>query len=129
MQCCWSHPAEASLLIGCAVDEAGELCPADGSGTHHARFHGHIECAAREILATREVGGRRNGLHFGMGRHVVQHLREVMGARNDAFARRYHASHRNLACTGSGLGLLQSHAHQPDVGLLLIHDAKIQYSF
>ena len=42
----------AALLVGRTIDDTGNLCPADGSGTHRAGLDGDVEGAVGEILAT-----------------------------------------------------------------------------
>ena len=42
MQCLWGKAAEASLGVCRTVDEAAELTPSDGSGTHDAWLYGDV---------------------------------------------------------------------------------------
>lgn len=75
---------EAALGIGGAVDDAGQLGPSDGTGTHGARLHGDVERAVTEVFAAQLVSCHRDGLHLGMGGDVGERLRQVVSARYDA---------------------------------------------
>ena len=38
----WCKAAIASLVVGCAIDQAPQLCPSQCSGAHDARLYGDI---------------------------------------------------------------------------------------
>ena len=48
----WGIRVEAPFLVGTAIDNAGKLCPANGTGTHGARLHGDIKRAVCEVFAS-----------------------------------------------------------------------------
>ena len=75
---------KAPFLVETTIDDAWDLCPADGTGTHHTRFDGDVERAFCEILPTQEVRSRGDGLHLSMGRHITECFRQVVAAGDDA---------------------------------------------
>ena len=65
----------ASLIIQTAVDDARDLCPADGAGTHGAGLDGDVEGAIGEVLAAKGVGCGGDSLHLGMGSDIAEGFR------------------------------------------------------
>lgn len=53
----------AALGVGRAIDEAAELRPADGAGTHDAGLDRDVERALIEVLAPERICGGGDGLH------------------------------------------------------------------
>ena len=80
----------ATLLVKGTIDDAGHLCPTDGSGTHRAGLYRDIEGAVGQVFPSEQIGCRCDGLHLGMGCHVVQRLCQIVCPRYDApFAHHY----------------------------------------
>ena len=118
----------ASLIILTAIDDAGDLRPSDGAGTHGAGLDGDVEGAVGEVLATKGVGSGGDGLHLGMGSDIAEGLREVVGTRDDAVLAYHHGTNRYLAGFEGSLGLVECHTHVAFVFFLLLfvnHVAKI----
>ena len=118
----------ASLIILTAVDDARDLRPADGAGTHGAGLDGDVEGAVGEVLATKGVGSGGDGLHLGMGSDIAEGLRKVVGTRDDAVLTYHHDTNGYLAGFESSLGLVERHTHVAFVFFLLLfvnHVAKI----
>ena len=65
-----------------------------------------------EVLSPQEIGGGRDGLHFGMGRNVPQLFGKVVGAGNDPVIYHNDRPHGHLAFFVSCLGLLQGLLHK-----------------
>ena len=72
MQGTGSVASVATLLVTTAIDDAGNLAPAQGTGTHGAGLYGDVEGAVGEVLAAQLVGSHGDGLHLGMGGDVVK---------------------------------------------------------
>ena len=87
----------ASFLVAAAIDDAWYLAPAEGTGTHGAGLYGDVEGAVGQIFASQLIGCSGNGLHLGMGCHVVQRLRQVVGTGYDAVLTDHHGADRYLA--------------------------------
>ena len=118
----------ATLIVLTAVDDARDLCPADGAGTHGAGLDGDVEGAIGEVLATKGVGSGGDGLHLGMGSDIAEGLREVVGPRDDAVLAYHHGTDGYLAGFEGRLGLVERHTHVAFVFFLLLfvnHVAKI----
>lgn len=118
----------ATLIVLTAVDDAGDLCPADGAGTHGAGLDGDVEGAVGEVLAAKGVGSGGDGLHLGMGSDIAEGLREVVGPRDDAVLAYHHGTDGYLAGFEGRLGLVERHTHVAFVFFLLLfvnHVAKI----
>ncbi len=118
----------ATLIVLTAVDDARDLCPADGAGTHGAGLDGDVESAIGEVLATKGVGSGGDGLHLGMGSDIAEGLREVVGPRDDAVLAYHHGTDGYLAGFEGRLGLVERHTHVAFVLFLLLfvnHVAKI----
>ena len=118
----------ATLIVLTAVDDARDLCPADGAGTHGAGLDGDVESAIGEVLASKGVGSGGDGLHLGMGSNIAEGLREVVGPRDDAVLAYHHGTDGYLAGFEGRLGLVERHTHVAFVLFLLLfvnHVAKI----
>ena len=118
----------ATLIVLTAVDDARDLCPADGAGTHGAGLDGDVEGAIGEVLAAKGVGSGGDGLHLGMGCYIAECLGEVVGTRDDAIFAYHHGADGYLAGFESSLGLVERHTHVAFVFFLLLfvnHVAKI----
>ena len=118
----------ATLIILTAIDDAGDLRPADGAGTHGAGLDGDVEGAIGEVLAAKGVGCGGDSLHLGMGSDIAEGLREVVGTRDDAVLTYHHSTNGNLAGLEGCLGLVERHTHVAFVFFLLLfvnHVAKI----
>ena len=111
MQGLRSQQCEAALFVVAAVDDAGNLAPAKGSGTHGARLYGNIECTVGQVFAAQFIGGGSDSLHLGMSRDVVQRLCQVMGARYHTVLTYDDGTDGYLALVEGLLRLLQSLAH------------------
>lgn len=114
-----------ALLVAAAIDHAGQLCPAQGSGTHRARLYGDVKRAVGQVLPAQLVGRRRDGLHLSMGRHVVQRLCQVVGTGDDAVLAYDDGTNGYLSFIEGLLRLLQCAAHILFVFLWLFHCAKL----
>lgn len=89
----------APFVVGCAVDDAAYLTPAECAGTHEAGLYGDVECAAGQIFSAKMCGCRGDGLHFGMGGHVGERFRKVVGACYHFSAAYHYRSYRHfVAC-------------------------------
>ena len=118
----------ATLIILTAIDDAGDLRPADGAGTHGAGLVGDVEGAIGEVLAAKGVGSGGDGLHLGMGSDIAEGFREVVGTRDDAVLAYHHGTDGYLAGFEGRLGLVERHTHVAFVLFLLLfvnHVAKI----
>lgn len=118
----------ATLIVLTAVDDARDLCPADGAGTHGAGLDGDVEGAIGEVLAAKGVGCGGDSLHLGMGSDIAEGLREVVGTRDDAVLAYHHGTDGYLAGFEGRLGLVERHTHVAFVFFLLLfvnHVAKI----
>ena len=99
----------AALLVGCAIDDAADLRPSEGSGTHHARLHRDVERAVVEVLAAQVLCRGGDGLHLGMGCDVVQQFGQVVTACDNLVAAHHYGSNRYLSlpigcfCLGQSL--------------------------
>ena len=109
--------AIAPLRIGSAIDNAPDLGPTQGGGTHRTRLKRDIESAIRQILAIQMLGGSRDGLHLGMGRNIAETLGKIMGARYDAVVADYDGPDRHLPLRSGESGLIEGHAHETLVAL------------
>ena len=99
----------AAFGIGGPVNHATDLRPIARAGTHHARFNRYIEMALGQVFAPDLSAGRRNRLHLGMRRRIVQRFDQVVSATDYPIAPNHHGSDRNLsqierpACLGKRL--------------------------
>jgi hypothetical protein len=91
-----AHGAEAALFVAGPVDDAANLGPKKSSSTHGTGFERDVERAVGEVFGTQVVGGRRDGLHFGVGRDVVELLREVVATRDDLVVAHHNSPHRHF---------------------------------
>ena len=118
----------ATLIVLTAVDDARDLCPADGAGTHGAGLDGNVKGAIGKVLTAKGVGSGGDGLHLGMGSDIAEGLRKVVGTRDDAIFAYHHGADGYLAGFESSLGLVERHTHVAFVLFLLLfvnHVAKI----
>ena len=125
----WRIGVIAPFLVETAVDNAWNLCPADGTGTHNTRLDGDVERTLGEILSAQQVGGRGDGLHLGMGRHVAERLREVMATGDDTVLAHHDGADGYLAFLIGHTGLVERPLHVEFVFFLLFlfnHAAKLQ---
>lgn len=67
----------ASFLVTGTKDQPAHLGPSQGPGAHHTGFYGDVNRTLVEVFAAQLVGGCRDGLHLGMGRHIIEQLGEV----------------------------------------------------
>ena len=99
----------AAFGIGGPVNHATDLRPIARAGTHNARFNRYIQTALGQVFAPDRSGGRRNRLHLGMRRRIVQRFDQVVSATDYPIAPNHHGSDRNLsqierpACLGKRL--------------------------
>ena len=103
--------AVAALGVVAAVNDAGHLGPAQGSGAHGARFDGDVEGAVGKVLAAEGVGSGGDGLHLGVGGDVVERLRQVVGTGHDALMADDDAADGDFALVEGPAGLVQGKAH------------------
>ena len=125
----WRIGVIAPFLVETAVDNAWNLCPADGTGTHNTRLDGDVERTLGEILSAQQVGGRGDGLHLGMGRHVAERLREVMATGDDTVLAHHDGADGYLAFLKGHTGFVERPLHVEFVFFqlfLLNHGAKLQ---
>jgi len=125
----WRIGVIAPFLVETAVDNAWNLCPADGTGTHNTRLDGDVERTLGEILSAQQVGGRGDGLHLGMGRHVAERLREVMATGDDTVLAHHDGTDGYLAFLIGHTGFVERPLHVEFVFFLLFlfnHGAKLQ---
>ena len=125
----WRIGVIAPFLVETAVDNAWNLCPADGTGTHNTRLDGDVERTLGEILSAQQVGGRGDGLHLGMGRHVAERLREVMATGDDTVLAHHDGADGYLAFLKGHTGFVERPLHVEFVFFLLFlfnHGAKLQ---
>ena len=61
----------ATLLVATAINNAGYLAPAQGSGTHRTGLYGNVERAVGEVFSPQFVSCSGDSLHLGMGCHIV----------------------------------------------------------
>ena len=97
----------ATLIILTAVDDARDLRPADGAGTHRARLHGDVEGAVGEVLAAEGIGSGGDSLHLGMGRDVTECFRQVVAAGHDALPAHHDAANGDFARIGCLVGFVE----------------------
>ena len=119
----------APFLVETAVDDARDLCPADGAGTHHTRLDGDIERTLVKVFPAQEVCCRGDGLHLGMSRHVAERLCEVVAAGDDAVLAHDDGTDGNLALLIGHTGFVERPLHVEFVFFLLFllnHAAKLQ---
>ena len=125
----WRIGVIAPFLVETAVDNAWNLCPADGTGTHNTRLDGDVERTLGEILSAQQVGGRGDGLHLGMGRHVAERLREVMATGDDTVLAHHDGADGYLAFLKGHTGFVERPLHVEFVFFQLFlfnHGAKLQ---
>ena len=125
----WRIGVIAPFLVETAVDNAWNLCPADGTGTHNTRLDGDVERTLGEILSAQQVGGRGDGLHLGMGRHVAERLREVMATGDDTVLAHHDGADGYLAFLIGHTGFVERPLHVEFVFFQLFlfnHGAKLQ---
>ena len=119
----------APFLVETAVDDARDLCPADGAGTHHTRLDGDIERTLVKVFPAQEVCCRGDGLHLSMSRHVAERLCEVVAAGDDAVLAHDDGTDGNLALLIGHTGFVERPLHVEFVFFLLFllnHAAKLQ---
>ena len=102
---------EAALFVRCTIDESPQLAPTDGTGTHDAGFDRDVERTAVEILAAQLLGCRRNGLHFGMCRHVVKGFCQVVSATDNASVGNHNGTDRYFVALQGLLGFGKCFSH------------------
>jgi len=100
------------LGVSCAEHDTGDLRPAYSACAHDTRLNGDVEGATLQVLAVECLGGGGDGLHLGVGGHVVEQLREVMAATDDLIVGYDHATHGYLALVESQLRFVQRHGHK-----------------
>ena len=123
------HPhAVAAFGIGCAEDNPPDPGPKRRAGAHWARLEGHIQRALIEVLAAKKFRRRRKGLHFGMGREVIQPFAEVVGTRNHLPTGHDDGTNGHFVLLKSMLGLGQSEAHEVFIVQRLFHRSKLRGS-
>lgn len=112
------------LFIGRPKDQSARLCPSYGTGTHHAWFHRDIERTLIQVLTAQGRGSSRDGLHFGMSRHVGQRLSQIMCTGYDTSFAHHHCPHRDFSPLSGLFRLLQGHFHI--VGIIHFHDFQLK---
>ena len=126
----WRIGVIAPFLVETAVDDAWDLRPADGTGTHHTRFDGDVEGALGEILPAQQVGSRGDGLHLGVGRDVAERLREVVATGDDTVLAHHDGTNGYLPLLIGHSGLVECPLHVEFVFFLLFlfnHAAKVLF--
>ena len=101
----------ATLIILTAVDDARDLRPADGAGTHGAGLDGDVEGAIGEVLAAKGVGSGGDSLHLGMGSNIVERLRQIMGTGHNTIFAYHDAADGYLTFVEGALCLVQGKPH------------------
>ena len=80
----------AELRFACPINNTLYPRPKEGTGTHRAGLYRDIEGAVGQVFPSEQIGCRCDGLHLGMGCHVVQRLCQIVCPRYDApFAHHY----------------------------------------
>ena len=110
----------AALVVGSAIYHAGNLAPAECSGTHEARLHGDVEGAVGEIFTAKIGGCRGDSLHLGVGGDIGERFGEVVCACNDAPAASDDGTDGHLVGCCRCLSLQECHSHIADV-VVAIH--------
>ena len=87
----------AAFGIGGPVNHATDLRPIARAGTHNARFNRYIQTALGQVFAPDRSSGRRNRLHLGMRRRIVQRFDQVVSSTDYPIAPNHHGSDRNLS--------------------------------
>ena len=125
----WRIRVVAPFLVETAIDDARNLRPTDGTGTHHAGLDGDIKRTLCEIFSAQQVGGRGDGLHLSMGCHVAERLCEVVTAGDNTLFAHHDSSDGNLTFLIGHAGLVECPLHVEFVFFLLFlfnHAAKLQ---
>lgn len=105
-------------IVG-APHHARRLAPCDRAGAHHARLDGDVERAVAQVLAAERRRGRRQRLHLGMGRGVLQRFDQIVPPSHDAVARHDDGADRHLLSFQRLSCLVYCHAHEFFIALLL----------
>ena len=98
----------AAFFVTTAIDNAGYLAPAKGSGTHGAGLYSDVERAVGKVLATQFISCSSDSLHLGVGGYVVQRLCQIVGSCYDTVLTDHHGSNGYLALVKSLLSLGKS---------------------
>ena len=106
----------ATLIILTAIDDAGDLRPADGAGTHGAGLDGNVKGAIGEVLASKGVGSGGDGLHLCMGSDIAECLGKVVRTGNDTVIAHDDGSDGYLAFAECLAGLVECALHELFVG-------------
>ena len=114
-----SYVVIATLVVGRAIDDASQLGPAKGAGTHRTRFDGDVERAVGQVFTAQLVGGSGDGLHLGVGGDVAERLRQVVGAGNNAVLAYDDRANGYLSLAIGSLGLREGALHVVFVAFLL----------
>ena len=104
-----------TLIIFRTKNQFAGLRPSNGPGTHHTGFYCNIQRTLVQVLSAKYVGGSSDSLHFGMGRHIIQCLCQVMGTGYDPFFADNHCPYRDFAPLCSLAGFYQCLFHEVSI--------------
>lgn len=116
MQAIWSQFTITFFRVTCTIDDAGDLTPTQGTGTHDTWFKCDVYCAVGKIFTSDGRLCRSQGLHFGMSSDVAKMLGVVMCTSNYLILTYNNSSDRHFVDAGSGLGLFDSKSHVVFIG-------------
>ena len=102
----------AALVVGSAIYHAGNLAPAECSGTHEARLHGDVEGAVGEIFTAKIGGCRGDSLHLGVGGDIGEGFGEIVRTGNDAALAHHHGTNGYLVALGGCAGFVEGGEHE-----------------
>lgn len=106
-----SKAGKAALHIGSSVNYTPHLGPTDSPGTHDARLNGDVEGADIQVFPVEGIGGCGDGLHFCVGRHVVQGFGQIVCPRNNAIATHNNCTYGNFVFVKSDTCLFEGALH------------------
>ena len=115
----------SAFFVACAIDDATNLTPTDGAGTHQAWFDGDIECASLQVFSAKSVDRRCQCLHLGMGGDIVERFRQVVTSSDDAPVAHHDCANRNFVGFKSTLRLIKGGVHEFYVLFVYGHNMSI----
>src|SRR6478672_10403117 len=92
-----SHFYKAPVLIACSKNNSRNLTPIQRTCAHLARLESNIQRTVLKVFSTEEVGGCSNGLHYGMGGDIIEHLGQVMPSGDYPIVNHHNGAYGNFA--------------------------------